>query len=87
MTPRNSTAVIASRVAGIPELVDAQCGWLIPAGDEEALSEAIADALRATPEELMAKGAVGHERVQRLHDAGANAALLVQCIAESRTLA
>ena len=79
--------VIATAIAGIPELVDAQCGWLIPAGDEEALSEAIADVLRATPEELMAKGAVGREHVQRLHDAGANAALLVQCIAESRTLA
>ena len=29
--------VIATAIAGIPELVDEECGWLIPAGSEEAL--------------------------------------------------
>jgi glycosyltransferase involved in cell wall biosynthesis len=73
--------VIATAIAGIPELVDEECGWLIPAGTEEALVQAMSAALRASPEELAAKGAVGRERVRRLHDAGRNAALIVAAIA------
>ena len=51
-----SRPVIATAIAGIPELVDEQCGWLIPAGSEEALVQAMSDALRASPEDLAAKG-------------------------------
>ena len=73
--------VISTAIAGIPELVDDGCGWLIPAGSEEALADAMRAALHASPEELSAKGAVGRERVQRMHDVDKNAALLLERLA------
>ncbi len=68
--------VIATAIAGIPELVDDECGWLIPAGSEEALVEAMAAALHAPSEQLFAKGSVGRQRVLKMHDADHNAAIL-----------
>ena len=73
-----SRPVIATAIAGIPELVDDRCGWLIPAGSEEFLVEAMIAALRAPPDELTAKGAVGRERVLEMHDADRNAAILIE---------
>jgi colanic acid/amylovoran biosynthesis glycosyltransferase len=78
-----SRAVITTAVGGIPELVDRECGWLIPAGSEDALVEAMTAALHASPEELSRKGAVGSERVRRMHDARRNAALTADAIARS----
>jgi len=66
--------VITTAIAGIPELVDQECGWLIPAGSVTDLVAALKDALHASPESLLAKGLVGRERVLRLHDADRNAA-------------
>jgi glycosyltransferase involved in cell wall biosynthesis len=76
--------VIATAIAGIPELVDESCGWLIPAGSEEALVEAMSAALHASSEELSAKGMIGRERVLRMHDADENARLLVEAITSAR---
>ncbi|MBW0008051.1 MAG: glycosyltransferase [Sphingomonas sp.] len=73
--------VIATYVGGIPELVDHENGWLVPAGSEDALVEAMTAALHASADELHAKGAVGKERVQRLHDSGKNAIMVAQAIA------
>jgi glycosyltransferase involved in cell wall biosynthesis len=73
--------VITTAIAGIPELVDGTCGWLIPAGSEEALVEAMTAALHAPTEDLFAKGAVGWERVLKFHDADSNAAVLLERIA------
>jgi glycosyltransferase involved in cell wall biosynthesis len=81
-----SRPVITTAIAGIPELVDNQCGWLIPAGSEDALVDAMGEALRSSAEELSAKGAVGRERVRQLHDANRNAATLVEAIAKRRTV-
>jgi glycosyltransferase involved in cell wall biosynthesis len=78
-----SRPVITTAIAGIPELVDAQCGWLIPAGSENALVEAMTEALRAPAENLSSKGAVGRERVRRLHDVNRNAAALIEAICSS----
>jgi glycosyltransferase involved in cell wall biosynthesis len=75
--------VISTAIAGIPDLVDDTCGWLIPAGSEEALVEAMTAALRSSAEELSAKGAVGCERVLKMHDADRNAADLVAGIVEA----
>jgi glycosyltransferase involved in cell wall biosynthesis len=75
-----SRPVITTAIAGIPELVDQECGWLIPAGSEDALVAAMTEALRASPEELGAKGAAGRDRVHRMHDASRNAALVVDAI-------
>lgn len=69
--------VITTAIAGIPELVDEGCGWLIPAGSEEALVTAMTAALHSPAAELAAKGEVGRERVHRMHDAERNAAALM----------
>ena len=79
-----SRPVIATSIAGIPELVDDRCGWLIPAGSEEALVRAMTEALRLPATELTAKGAVGRERVRDMHDADSNARLIVDAIARHR---
>lgn len=74
------TPVIASQIAGTPELVDASCGWLIPAGSVERLADAMAEVLATDPARLRAMGEVGRARVLAQHDARANAAALVERI-------
>lgn len=64
--------VIVSAVAGTPELVDVECGWLVPAGSVEKLAEAMQEALEATPVQLLKKGEIGRARVMRMHDAAIN---------------
>jgi glycosyltransferase involved in cell wall biosynthesis len=60
--------VISTTIAGIPELVDDSCGWLFPAGDQEALVTAIRAALECAPTVLARMGEAGRDRVVRLHD-------------------
>lgn len=64
--------VIVSAIAGTPELVDAECGWLVPAGSVEKLAEAMQGALEATRAQLLKKGEIGRARVVRMHDAAVN---------------
>ena len=72
--------VIATHIAGIPELVRPDTGWLVPAGSAEDLGRAI-DALAATPRDALARmGAAGRERALSRHDAGAEAARLLRLI-------
>ena len=72
------TPVIASAIAGTPELVDATCGWLIPAGSVDALVDAMEHALAATPDALQAMGEVGRQRVLEQHDSVRNGAQLAR---------
>lgn len=61
--------VISSYVAGIPELVRAGVdGWLVPAGDVDALAEAMRMCLDAPVEMLARMGEAGRERVLQRHD-------------------
>ncbi|MGV2973921.1 glycosyltransferase family 4 protein [Roseibium alexandrii] len=60
--------VITTTIAGIPELVNTSCGWLIEPGDEHALAEAFRSALSADPETLKAMGDAGRQRVTSMHD-------------------
>ncbi len=76
--------VICTRIAGIPELVDEKCGWLVPAGSAEALAEAMAQALATPLDRLAEMGAVGRSRVAGLHSARKNAAELLELIRSSR---
>jgi glycosyltransferase involved in cell wall biosynthesis len=56
-------AVVATHVGGIADLlVDGQHGWLVPAGNPEALGTAISGAL-ANPEARRQIGAAGRQRV------------------------
>ncbi|MEZ4281064.1 MAG: glycosyltransferase [Myxococcota bacterium] len=59
--------VLSTYIAGIPELVDSETGWLVPSGDVEALAEGLAAVLAADPETLAAKGRRGAERVRERH--------------------
>lgn len=54
--------IITTAVSGIPELVDAEVGWIVPPDDEAALLDAIRDALDH-PEEAARRGRAGRERV------------------------
>ncbi|UWQ78532.1 glycosyltransferase [Leisingera sp. S132] len=69
--------VIATYVAGTPELVQpGKTGWLIPAGDETALAEALLE-LSETPKERRAElGQAGRTRVLERHDSAREAARL-----------
>lgn len=61
--------VIASAIAGIPELVEhGVSGWLIPAGSVEALTEAMREVLSADPVRLAGMGRAGLACVRERHD-------------------
>jgi glycosyltransferase involved in cell wall biosynthesis len=78
--------VITTFVAGIPELVrDGSNGWLVPAGDVEALADAMVACLDAAPDALARMGAAAHERVLARHDVDREAAKLVALFAASAT--
>ncbi|MBD2090413.1 glycosyltransferase family 4 protein [Microcoleus sp. FACHB-1515] len=68
--------VISTYIAGIPELVDSDCGWLIPAGTIEPLAEAMRSALLAPPETLATMGKAGRDRVIAQHSITVEAAKL-----------
>jgi colanic acid/amylovoran biosynthesis glycosyltransferase len=72
--------VIVSAIAGTPELVDASCGWLVPAGSTNALVEAMKAALAASPDQLASMGVTGRHRVAAMHDARKNGAQLLTLI-------
>ena len=74
------TPVIVTQIAGTPELVDSQCGWLIPAGAIEPLADAMEAALAAPPETLRAMGEIGRARVLEQHDALRNARALGEAV-------
>ncbi len=62
--------VISTYVAGIPELVEpGVCGWLVPAGSVEALTEVMRVTLQHPVEKLEQMGRAGAERVAKQHDA------------------
>jgi colanic acid/amylovoran biosynthesis glycosyltransferase len=69
--------VIATMIAGIPELVvPGETGWLVPASAEEALAEAMAQCLDCPEEELDRLGRQGRARVERFHDVAREAGKL-----------
>ena len=75
------TPVVVTAIAGVPELVDQACGWVVPAGSISALVDAMEAALDCDDDTLSAKGRVGRGRVLERHDStriGADLALLLQ---------
>lgn len=73
--------VIATAIAGIPELVDEDVGWLVPSGSPEALAQALEAAVDAAPAALAAMGERGRLRVLERHDPDRNAAGLAALLA------
>lgn len=73
--------VISTFVAGIPELVQpCKTGWLVPAGDVDQLTAAMAAMLDAPIEELEQMGRAGAERVASDHNVTIEAAKLRELI-------
>jgi glycosyltransferase involved in cell wall biosynthesis len=78
------TAVVATRVAGVPELVeDGVSGLLVSPGDASALAEALA-ALIADPARRRRMGEAGRARVEAEHDAGREADWLLSLLRGAR---
>lgn len=70
--------VISTYIAGIPELLTAECSWVISAGSVDALVGAMAEALNASTDKLTTMGRVGKKQVQQLHSAKNEASKLAQ---------
>jgi glycosyltransferase involved in cell wall biosynthesis len=68
--------VISTYIAGIPELVAADTGWLVPAGDVDALAEAMRSVLCETTARLDAMGERARQRALALHDVSQSAGFL-----------
>ena len=69
--------VISTYVAGIPELVEpGTCGWLVPPGSVDSLTEAMRHALQLPVEKLEQMGKAGVLRVAEQHDAAIEASKL-----------
>lgn len=75
--------VLTTYIAGIPELVrDGKEGFLVPAGDAEALAEAIERLLGAEPAALEKIGKAAQDRVFERHSDRTEAARLAAVFAE-----
>lgn len=74
--------VVSTFIAGIPELVTPDTGWLIPAGDVPALVQTMRTCLDTTPEVLAQMGEAGRARVAQAHDLQANASKLQALFAQ-----
>ena len=59
---------ISTYIAGIPELLDSQCGWIVPAGSIAKLRNAIEGALIASPKSMTEMGQEGRRRIEARHD-------------------
>lgn len=77
--------VISTYIAGIPELVQPDNGWLVPAGDLEALAGAMRQVLFASDIELFGKGEAGRRRALERHDINRSAAALETLMARPGT--
>lgn len=76
--------VVASRIAGIPELVvQGESGWLVTPGDTQDTLRALKEALQTPAARLSEMGAAGRARVERDHNIKTETAKLAQLI-ESR---
>ena len=77
--------VIVTAIAGTPELVNNECGWLIPSGSVDALADAMQSALAASSQTLIEMGRIGRDRVLSIHNARQNGAQLFELIKSHRS--
>ena len=64
----NGRPVIATAIAGVPELVNRDAGWTVPAGDAMALATAIHALSQMPPARLAEMGRAARLRVLERHD-------------------
>lgn len=72
--------VIATQIAGIPELVDHKVGWLVLPGSVTALSDAMIAALEAPSDQLRSMGDLGRARATAGYDLDENVADLADLL-------
>ena len=72
--------VVTTQIAGIPELVDAGCGWIVPPGCAETLADALASGLSAPVDALREMGREGRDRVLSRHNIAAEVSKLNQLL-------
>jgi colanic acid/amylovoran biosynthesis glycosyltransferase len=78
--------VLTTLVAGIPELVQhGKHGWLVPAGNVEALEDALRQVLDASEESLVRMGADAREKVLMRHGADEGARRLLSLMKQVHT--
>lgn len=70
--------VLATAIAGVPELVTQGCGWLVPAGDARALADAIRTLATTPPGHLATMATAARSRVLTRHDVDSEAAKLAR---------
>ena len=71
--------IISTYVAGIPELVcPNEHGWLVPAGDAEALAEAMQACLDSSPDTIVRMGDASHDRVIQRHGVATETEKLIE---------
>jgi glycosyltransferase involved in cell wall biosynthesis len=73
--------IIATAIAGLPELVTPDVGWLVPAGDAAALAGAIRHLAATPPGTLAAMGQAARARVLARHSIAAEAEKLTDLFA------
>ncbi|WP_142663126.1 glycosyltransferase family 4 protein [Paracoccus laeviglucosivorans] len=77
--------VIATYIAGIPELVrPGQEGWLVPAGDADALAGAMLQAAQTDPSTLETMGRAALARVTERHDIRVSASQLAALFSRAK---
>ncbi|MGE8942943.1 glycosyltransferase [Leptospira interrogans] len=74
--------VISTYVAGIPELVVRETGWLVPAGDAQTLADAMEHSVHLPDAEIRRMGAAAHDRARARHSIDQEAAKLAVLFAE-----
>lgn len=65
--------VLTTKIYGIPELVDASCGWLAQPGDKATLVQSLLDLMSKDSQVLSQMGSIGRARVLEFHDQDMNA--------------
>jgi glycosyltransferase involved in cell wall biosynthesis len=79
-----SRPVIATYVAGVPELVKPGVhGWLVPAGDVDELAHAMRECLQADRDVLTRMGAAAQTRVRDRHNVDSSARQLAKLFEQS----
>lgn len=74
------TPVVTTMIAGVPELVTPENGWLVPAGDVDSLVVAISSCFTANSLDISKKVEAAYDDVCERHDADQEALKLMQAI-------
>jgi glycosyltransferase involved in cell wall biosynthesis len=78
--------VISTFVAGIPELVGRENGWLVASGDVDALVGAIMNCMRLPAERIKQLGSAGRNQAALLHNIDAQVSTLIDLFKEAAGL-